>query len=251
MIASIIIPTVPNREIKLKRALSSIQELETDFEIVIAAQRAGFKLLDIKEEFPHLDIKIILHDAEGNAATNRNIALAQAVGEYVAFLDDDDEYVPGKLANQIQAMKKTSTNWSFSSYWLVDEQRDQKRRFFSARTMIRGMIDFEENCAIATPTVIIKRDLLIKNNLKFDSTLSVREDIDLWQKLFKLEPMLYIPQALVVVNRSTASSYQVKKSQKKFRNSLSTKSRTIFRVVRSTQDKADALRGVTHIVSSS
>ena len=208
MRASVIIPTMCGREDSLKRAIHSIQESAIDFEIVVSARRFQFELLNFETDFLKHKIKLVLHDGVGNAASNRNIAIEHASGEYIAFLDDDDEFLPEKLTIQIKAMENAGVHWSFSNYWLVNEARGGNRHFLSARSMLRKRIDLDKNCAIATPTVIIKRDVLRHHDLKFNSNFENREDIDLWKRLLNIESVLYIPRALSVVNRSSSANFQ-------------------------------------------
>ncbi len=247
---SIVIPTMPSREVKLRRAISSIKYYPQDFEVVIAAQRSDLFLNDIDAEFPEVNIKIVLQDGEGSAAWNRNMAIQQASGEFIAFLDDDDEFLPKKLVVQIAAMEEARASWSFSNYFLVDEKLGDKARYFSTRTMIRRNLDFEKNCAIATPTVMVRRDFLESNGLAFNTSLSVREDIDMWAKFLAIKPGLYIPQALATVNRSSASSFQVKKN-KRFVSNLAHKTlQTAVNSIRRLFDWTDEARGITHFVPS-
>jgi teichuronic acid biosynthesis glycosyltransferase TuaG len=250
VLVSVIVPTMPGRELKLRRALASVREATIEIEIIIAAQRSGFTSFNINSDFQDLKVKIALHDGDGNAASNRNIGLSQAVGKYIAFLDDDDEFLPEKLAIQIQAMESAGALWSFSNYWLMEERRDKKMRYFSTRAMLRRKIDMEQNCAIATPTVVVSRVLIERNSLRFDANLMEREDIDFWKRLLKLEPALYLPQALVVVNRSISSSYQTKAIEKTLISYFLKLFQYMLGNGRRVLDKTDALRGVARILSS-
>ena len=247
--ASIVIPTMLSREVKLRRAIASIQYSPNEFEVVVAAQRSVFSSFDIKSEFPDVAIKMVVNDGEGTAASNRNMAIQQASGEYVAFLDDDDEFLPGKLEIQIAAMEKAGASWSFSNYFLVDEKLDNKSRYLSTRTMLRRSLDFDRNCAIATPTVMVRRDFLENNGLLFNCDLLIREDIDMWSKFLALAPGLYIPQALSVVNRSVSSSFQGSQNLRLVSILARKAPQSVLNARRRLFDWADEARGVTHLIS--
>jgi glycosyltransferase involved in cell wall biosynthesis len=251
MRVSVIIPTIPGRESVLKRAISSVREAVLDFEIVVVSKQtvAASVLQSLETEFPKVQVKLVLHNGVGNAASNRNIAIDQSSGEYIAFLDDDDEFVSGKLTTQINAMEKARANWSFSNYWLHDEKSNRKPYIFSTRSMLRKRTNFDKNCAIATPTVVIKRSVLEDNDLKFNSELQVREDVDLWTRLLTVESVLYVPQALAVVHRSVNSAFQVSARGSYTVDLLSRSAHNVSGKIRRTLDSADSATNRTHIIT--
>lgn len=249
MRVSVIIPTMPGRENVLVRAIKSVQEVDLDCEIVVAAKRTGSAPESFESKLSNFQVKLVLHDGNGNAASNRNVGIDQSSGEYIAFLDDDDEFTSGKLATQINAMENVGVQWSFSNYWLHEEARDNKPRFFSSRSMLRKSVNLEKNCAIATPTVIVKRNVLQHNDLKFNSDLQTREDIDLWTKLLKVEPVLYIPQALAVVHRSSNSAFQKSARGSHVWKILLRSAHGVSGKLRKSLDAADIAKKRTHIIA--
>ena len=66
-------------------------------------------------------IKTIFLDSNIGAAEARNIALAKAKGEYIAFLDSDDLWEPHKLERQISFMNKNNIVFSYTTYQSISE----------------------------------------------------------------------------------------------------------------------------------
>lgn len=119
---SVILPTC-GREWELKRALESIAAQDfPDFEIIIVDDNDD-KLwndkvkqiaADIKEQHPDLEISMIENHPRLGSARARNMGIAAAKGEFITFLDDDDEYLEGKIENQYSFMVDHCLDYSIT-----------------------------------------------------------------------------------------------------------------------------------------
>ena len=104
MEVSIIIP-VYNREKTIKRCIDSIvNQTLLPNEIIVVDDGSTDKTLEILNGFGS-DIKIIKQNHKGAQAA-RNAGIRAAQGEYIAFLDSDDEWMPEKLEVQMKELKK-------------------------------------------------------------------------------------------------------------------------------------------------
>jgi glycosyltransferase involved in cell wall biosynthesis len=69
---------------------------------------------------PYRDrVRLLRHDRNAGAAAARNTGIAAATGTYVALLDSDDTWRPGKLNRQIAIMRRHGWQASCTAYWLV------------------------------------------------------------------------------------------------------------------------------------
>ena len=95
------------------------------------------------------------------AASARNIAMSEAKGRFLAFLDSDDSWLPTKLENQIQFMRDGKA-FSFTAYQLVDiEDNKLGRTVDSTNAESFGYEDIlNKRATIGCSTVVIDRELV-------------------------------------------------------------------------------------------
>jgi len=107
---TVCIPTIPQRKTKLRKALASV-----------AAQTYPIAAVSIAYDYK----------GEGSAAT-RNRALYAAQTEWVLFLDDDDQFLPGAVETFISAQGDSQADVVYGLPRIVDAQGNIRPRFFEA-----------------------------------------------------------------------------------------------------------------------
>ena len=147
-------------------------------------------------------IKYIRTDKNSGVSNARNIALKNANGQYIAFLDSDDIWDKEKLEKQINFMKEKDCAISFTSYELIDEENKRLDKIVRVvpsidyKTLLKGNI-------LGCLTVIID-----KSKLDFEIKMSgVRhEDYVLWLSILKRGYIAYgIDDVLAQYRKSLTS----------------------------------------------
>ena len=205
---SIVLPTY-NRLRYLPAAIESVvAQTMKNWELIIADDGSGVEVRAYLATLATDDrIKVILLPHLGNPGAARNVALRQARGTYVAFLDSDDLWMPTKLEMQLKVLKSLpERQWSYTDFVRVDHSGasiDFERS--PLRVPYQGQV-FEPllrlRAGIAMPTVMATRGLLARAG-GFDERLHLHEDYELWLRLALLSPVSRLAEPLACVRRHT------------------------------------------------
>lgn len=115
-----------HRDITLKRALNSLKnQTFNNFEVIVVddnnEEKWNDKVFDIIDGINGLKIIYIKNKKNVGSANARNLGIEKASGEYVTFLDDDDEYLPEKIECQYEFMKSGGYDFSVTDLYLYNE----------------------------------------------------------------------------------------------------------------------------------
>src|SRR4030042_5052103 len=103
---SIIIPTY-NRAHLVMRAINSVLDQSfQDFEIIIVDDASRDNTEKMVSGIRDKRIFYIRHEKNRGGSAARNTGIKQARGEYIAFLDSDDEWLPEKLEKQLKVLEQ-------------------------------------------------------------------------------------------------------------------------------------------------
>ena len=114
---SVIIPTY-NRAALLPRAVNSVlAQTFADYEIIIVDDCSKDETQGVVSEFAHPHVRYVKHDGNRGVSAARNTGIGEAKGEYIAFLDDDDEWLPAKLKEQVRALDAAPSDVGMVYVW--------------------------------------------------------------------------------------------------------------------------------------
>jgi glycosyltransferase involved in cell wall biosynthesis len=180
-LVSVIIPAY-NRYHTLKRAITSIlNQTYKDIEIIIVDDGSDDETKKIQDEF---DI-LYLRQKNRGVSSARNKGIKVSKGEWIAFLDSDDEWYKEKLQKQMEFFKNNPhiKVCHTGEKWI----RDAKEVKYPKRLKKPSGWCFEDNlqtCKIAASSIIIKKEVFEKVGY-FDEEKRVCEDYDMWLRISK------------------------------------------------------------------
>lgn len=198
MRVSAVIPT-RNRPDLLRRALASVfaQTRPADEVLVSAHESENGIVASVVN--PWRDrVRVVTHDAAG-AALARNVAIDAANGDWIAFLDDDDEWMPDRLERQLRLIDANPDLVAVYSDAVVAGGRERGPTIFSRQAPFAGAIRerlWEDN-VIPTSSVLARRDAVLRLG-GFRHRFEPAEDYDLWLRLAARGPIAFDPKPLGV-----------------------------------------------------
>ncbi|MDD3269859.1 MAG: glycosyltransferase family A protein [Syntrophomonadaceae bacterium] len=175
-----VVMAVYNGESYLREAVDSIlQQTIPDLEFIIVLDPSDDDTKTILESYIDPRIILLQNDEKLGLAMSLNRGLKLARGKYVARMDADDISLPERLERQVAFMENHEAvgvcgSWlkiiGYDGGWIRELPVDPE---FLKCQFIFG-------CLIAHPTVIMRRDLLVKHDLFYNPDFTHAEDYDLW-----------------------------------------------------------------------
>lgn len=145
------------------------------------------------------------------------MGISLSTGEYIAFLDSDDIFLPGKLARQIEFMETQQLYFSHTSYLRMDMHRKPLEIVNSGSFAGKVFPRILASCGIATSTVMVKREIL--NDRKFKEDVEIAEDVCLWIDIAYNHIIGGIDEPLTAVRiGSSTAAFDIDKQRRGFLN---------------------------------
>jgi hypothetical protein len=203
---SVVIPYF-NRAQWLELAVDSVLgQTFQDFEVIVVDDGSEERTV-LRDSATDPRIRYVRQEHQGaSAARNHGVRLAR--GKYVAFLDADDLFEPNKLTVQVGQMQDMpDVALSHTSYRRIDatgnDLEDVRSGTFS------GVVypSIVTQCPIATPTVMVRKDVFDAQGLEFPESVASGEDTMLWIDFARWNRILGIDQVLAKVRIHGRNAY--------------------------------------------
>lgn len=198
---SVIIPT-HNRCEMLDKALQSVlDQTFENLEVIVIDDASSDTTLETVKHFDDDRIRYVRHDENKGGSASRNTGIENARGEYVAFLDDDDVWLPAKLELQMSKFhERLDVDVVSSGFFVRDAEKDRIIGSASAKIPRDTYNALLRRNMIGTPSTVIIRREALGDSCRFDPELPSRQDWDMWLQLAKNSTFDSIEEPLVVYN---------------------------------------------------
>jgi teichuronic acid biosynthesis glycosyltransferase TuaG len=195
---SVIIPTY-NRSKELLRAVNSVLNQTTQvLEILICDDGSTDDSYPLIKSLDNPLIIWINCGRNGNAAVPRNIGIKNAKGNWVAFLDSDDEWLPFKLEYQINLILSNNASAVSSNAININVKTKEFRSYFNKEFRYFNFSKLLYSNYVITSSVLIKKNLLLKYKLFPENVDFIGiEDYALWLKISTNDNFFYSNESLL------------------------------------------------------
>jgi glycosyltransferase involved in cell wall biosynthesis len=160
--------------------------------------------------FADTRITYIRHDRNRRGGAARNTGIRHARGEYVAFLDSDDEFLPDKLQKELEVFRNSdpAVGLVYTGKMILDERgRVLKVRMPTKSGWVHeALLDWD---FIGSPSRVNVKKQVLDSVAGFDESFLNCQDYDVWLRVTKVSKVACVPCCLVrrhlVSERMTAS----------------------------------------------
>jgi glycosyltransferase involved in cell wall biosynthesis len=200
---SILMPTFDRLEFLPATIESVLKQTLADWELVIADDGSGVDTRAYLRSLSDPRIRVLWMSHTGRPSAMLNAALREARGEYIAFLDSDDLWLPRKLELQVESLRgHPGRRWSCTAFALVDAAGRPLSAARSAWPAPSGWVRDRllTDAVIATPSVIAQRSL-IEEVGPLDEELVMNYEGDLWLRFAAVSELDGIDEPLTLVRR--------------------------------------------------
>jgi GT2 family glycosyltransferase len=202
---SVIIPT-RNRAALLAEALDSVfaqrgAGTEFDMDVVVVDDASTDTTAEVvARHSPARHIRLSRSQGVGHA---RNVGIEKTTGTFVAFLDDDDLWLPEKLSLQVEALRAASgSGVAYSQLFIGPPGQYIFPEHHAPSGALFHHLLFTNLCVV--PAVLVRREVLTRVG---GFSTALLEDYDLWLRLARHVPFLFVPGVVAVYRSSGGGRY--------------------------------------------
>lgn len=201
---SVIIP-VYNAEKYISKAVESALQLDEVYEIILVEDQSPDNALQICRELAlqHSRIKLFQHPDQGNhgAGASRNLGIEKATGDFIAFLDADDHYLPNRFDSEKKLFKDPKVEGVFNAIgteYLTEKGKEEFQSKFKevslstvnypaeGEEVFKGLLSLTPKVfgtSFHLNSLTVRKTALAAHNIQFNKDLRVHQDTDFIIKL--------------------------------------------------------------------
>jgi glycosyltransferase involved in cell wall biosynthesis len=212
---SAVIPTHKRSDILPRAVQSALSQTYREIEVLVVIDGPDAKTTRALGQINDPRMRIVQLDSNLGGGDARNAGVSEARGEWIAFLDDDDEWLPEKIQRQISMLVSVSCDDPIISCRFTARTRSGEHvwpsrfprpsepmsEYLLVRQGMRGIDGF-----VATPTILTRRSLL--RRVPFQSGLKKHQDWD-WVLRATSQPgvgVFFCPETLAICHMEASDS---------------------------------------------
>lgn len=202
MLISVVVPT-HNRSDLLPRAIRSVlEQTDVHLECIVVDDASADDTPEVVRQCHDTRLVYLRHESNRGASATRNTGISHARGDLIAFLDDDDEWLLGKLEKQVALMEASPEQVGVVScmHYASNPGCNRSVEVNDPATFIGNIYLklLRGSCPEIMSSVLVKREVFNTCGL-LDETLRSYTDYDLWLRVSQRYLFACVPEPLTVV----------------------------------------------------
>jgi glycosyltransferase involved in cell wall biosynthesis len=203
---SVIIPTYRRPE-ALKRAVCSVlTQTYKNLELIVVddnnpGDEYRIETERVMSEFNDARLKYLKHEMNRNGAAARNTGIRYSTGIYITFLDDDDEFLPDRILNQVNKMEVLDDSWAscYTSYKKLNKSGkiqygyETREGWLLTEALMR-------NLYIGSGSNLFLRKSVVEEIGGFDESFIRNQDLELLVRILGKYKLAYIDDCSLIVH---------------------------------------------------
>ncbi|MFE4712061.1 glycosyltransferase family 2 protein [Paenibacillus sp. NPDC056722] len=215
---SIIIP-VYNTKNYVRRAIESIlNQSYKNIELIIVDDGSTDGSSAICDEYKQKDSRInVIHQKNSGVSAARNNGIINATGQYIQFVDSDDEIKSDMIKTMVDAIEKNKSDLVICGYSVIGKQvfNSATRLYDATEFLVESYLNPDiSSLVLSSWNMIFKSSILKDNNLRFDPSYVMGEDglftldyLNKCEKVLTINKVFYNYYVFTPEERISAISY--------------------------------------------
>lgn len=181
----------------IESVLSILNQTHGNFELIIVDDCSDYNLFE-KPIFNDNRIIFLKNDKNYGPAYSRNKALSISKGTYIAIMDSDDISLPTRLEEQVAFLENNRSVVACGTWYQhIGAKNNIVKKVIDDNEYYRCCLLFGNNPTLINPSVMIRKDVLERNNITYDDDLRFGEDYKMWVQLSKLGIVTNLKKVLI------------------------------------------------------
>ena len=173
---------------------SIISQTFPSWELIIVDDGSTDDTRQLVKSYRDNRIRYFYQQNQERSAT-RNHGIAQAHGKYICFLDSDDYYLPNHLESFYKKIIEQKSPVAVFYCNTIEDRDGELIKFLPPEIKAANPVEWVVQASLGSPRTCVHHSIFVKH--QFNPKINVGEDVDLWVRVFKEYPVIYIDAATV------------------------------------------------------
>jgi glycosyltransferase involved in cell wall biosynthesis len=206
-LVSVVIPTRNRSQCIESAILSALAQTYTNLEVIVVDDGSTDDTVQVVAESArnHARVRLIRHSQRKGAQAARNTGIHAAQGQWIAFLDSDDQWLPDSLAVRLQIARLKGVHVVHSDCYVLKPGSAQLQRFGHPRFQGNVYRELLRRCGTLFPSFLLSKEALIRIGY-LDETIVSYQEWDTAIRLAKYYEFAFVQEPTFIYDCSSADT---------------------------------------------